>query len=232
VKPDSRTDHSLRAFVRNAWVLLVVQLCAAAAAVAVTAWAVLQVRPLFAERERLTKEISDAETRVAQLDAEERKARNRIAELQERAAALSSDLQGARKATPVLTQAINAFHQGRYAQAIVKYDEALALNPGDPYVHNLKSYSQFKMGDFASASQTLSRGLQIDPTYDWGYFDLARYQCAAGAPADALRTITTALEKRGAPIENGITFFLTKDGEFRRLCAPIRKELQQLANRR
>jgi tetratricopeptide (TPR) repeat protein len=141
---------------------------------------------------------------------------------------LRSELQGARAATPVLTEAINAYHQRQYAQAIVKYDEALRLNPGDAYIHNLKSYSQFKAGDATGAAQTLSRALQIDPTYDWGYFDLARYQCAAGAPRDALRTIADALEARGTPIRSAIGFFLSNDGEFSRLCRDIRADLRQL----
>jgi len=220
---------SVSIFVRNAWRLLAIQLVAAAAAVAVTVWAALQVRPLLEEREQLSrqneqlsKSIVEAKARVDNLIAEERS-------LKQRVAALRAELQGARDATPVLTQAINAFHQKEYDRAVVKYDEALKLNPGDAYIHNLKSYSQFKAGDFSGAVETMSRALQINPAYEWGYFDLARYQCAAGAPDAGLRTITGALEARGDSIRSAIQFFLTKDGEFRRLCAPIAGTLRKLA---
>jgi tetratricopeptide (TPR) repeat protein len=212
----------LRAFVWNAWVLLGFQLLAAAAALIVTIWATFQVRPLLDERERLRRDI-------ASLKIEEKQVRESLATLQERVTSLREELKGARDATPVLTRAINAFHKGQYANAIAQYDEALKLNPGDPYVYNLKSYSQFKTGDFTGAVNTLRRGLEIDKTYDWGYFDLARYQCAAGSPHAALQTIKDALDIRGKTIQSRINFFLTKDGEFRRLCSDIVGELRKLA---
>jgi Flp pilus assembly protein TadD len=214
--------NPIHVFVRNAWTLLVFQLVAAAAALAVTGWAVLQVRPLFEQRERLVKDIE-------KLREDEKEARAIVAELEQRAVALRNELKGAREATPVLTAAINAFHKRHYADAIVKYSEALRLNPGDPYIYNLKSYSQFKAGDFAGAIATLSRGLQLDPTYEWGYFDLARYQCAANSPDAALRTITEALAQRGQGVRTALKFFLSQDGEFRRLCSPILGDLQKLA---
>jgi tetratricopeptide (TPR) repeat protein len=214
--------NPIHVFVRNAWTLLVFQLVAAAAALGVTGWAVLQVRPLFEQRERLAKDIE-------KLREDEKEARAIVAELEQRAVALRNELKGARDATPVLTAAINAFHKRRYADAIVKYDEALRLNPGDPYIYNLKSYSQFKAGDFTGAIATLSRGLQLDPTYEWGYFDLARYQCAANSPDAALRTITDALAERGEGVRSALKFFLSQDGEFRRLCSPILGDLRRLA---
>ena len=223
-------DHSLRVFVRNAWILLAFQLLAAAAAVAVTAWAALQVRPLLAERERLTQSIAEAKARVLKLQADEKLALETVSALEKRAALLRAELQGARDATPILTEAINAFHEKQYARAILKYDAALKLNPGDPYIYNLKSYSQFKAGDFRGAIKTLSHALEMAPGYDWGYFDLARYQCAAGSPAAALKTITDALKARGQRIQSGINYFLSKDGEFRRLCSGILGELRRLAD--
>lgn len=223
-------ERSLRAFVRNAWTLLAFQLVAAAAAVAVTAWAAFQVRPLLAERERLTEAIAEAKVRVDELQRTERQTRDSLSELEKRAATLRAELKGARAATPVLTEAIRAYHRRNYPQAIAKYDEALRLNPGDAYIHNLKSYSQFKAGDFQGAISTLSRALQLDPSYDWGYFDLARYQCAAGSTEAAIDTITEALKTRGQAIRAGIRFFLSKDGEFVRLCAPVRKKLERLGD--
>jgi tetratricopeptide (TPR) repeat protein len=220
--PESPATHSLRTFVRNAWVLLVFQLIAAAGAVGITAWATLQVRPLLAQRDQLKREIADAMGRVETLSVQENA-------LKESIKTLGDELKGARQATPVLTEAINAFHRKQYAEAITKYDEALRLNPGDAYIHNLKSYSQFKAGDLAGAARTLSRALQIDPTYDWGYFDLARYQCGAGSPDEALRTITGALKTRGDSVRRRIDFFLTKDGEFTTLCRDIRGDLRKLA---
>lgn len=222
-------EKSIRVFVRNAWVLLTFQLIAAAAALAVTAWATLEVRPLLSERERLEKAIADSRLQLDDLKARQDRARVEIAALENQAAAARAELKGARDATPALTDAINAFHRKDYARAVAKYDEVLKLNPGDPYVYNLKSYSQFKVGDVAGAINTLSRSLQMDPSYEWGYFDLARYQCAEGSPEAAVRTIRSALEARGETIRRGTAFFLEKDGEFRRLCRPVIAELRDLA---
>jgi Flp pilus assembly protein TadD len=222
-------EKSIRAFVRNAWVLLAFQLVAAAAALGVTAWATLEERPLLSERERLEKAIADSMVQLDDLRTQQDKARDEIAALEKQAAVVRAELKGARDATPVLTEAINAFHRKDYARAIAKYDEALKLNPGDPYVYNLKSYSQFKAGDVAGAIDTLSRSLEMDPSYEWGYFDLARYQCAAGSPDAAVHTIKSALEARGKSIRRATAFFLAKDGEFRHLCAPVIAELRELA---
>jgi Flp pilus assembly protein TadD len=205
------------------------QLVAAAAAVAVTAWATIQVRPLLAQRERLSSEIAAARTRIEALDAEERNAQARIAKLQAQTTELTDSLEGARKATPILSSAINAFHRREYSQAVRHYNEALQFNPGDPYIYNLKSYSQFRGGDLDGAVQTLTRGLELDPTYDWGYLDLARYQCATGSPEAALATVKRALTSRGTTIRAAIRFFSNNDGEFRRLCASILKDLEVLA---
>jgi tetratricopeptide (TPR) repeat protein len=221
-RSSDQAGNSLRTFVRSAWVLLAFQLAAAALALAVTGWAALKVRPLLEQRDRLAKEIVDFEKRVTELAEAEQALVKSVAKLR-------MELQGARASTPVLTEAIRAFHAKDYARAIVKYDEALELNPGDAYIHNLKSYSQFKAGDAHGAAETLSRALELNPTYDWGYFDLARYQCAAGSPQAALRTINGALEKRGEKIRDDLNFFLTQDGEFDRLCRNIRSELRGLA---
>jgi tetratricopeptide (TPR) repeat protein len=220
--PPKPAAHSVGLFVRNAWTLLVFQLAAAAVALAVTVWAAFQVRPLLEERDRLASSI-------AKLSEDEKQAREAVSVLESRAADLRRDLQGARDATPVLTDAITAFHRKEYAGAIVKYDEASKLNPGDPYIYNLKSYSQFKAGDFNGAIDTLTWALQMNPAYEWGYFDLARYYCAAGKPQTALAAIKAALGLRGEGIRSGIEFFLSKDGEFRRLCADISGDLRKLA---
>jgi tetratricopeptide (TPR) repeat protein len=222
-------SHGVRVFVRNAWVLLTFQLLAAAVALGVTGWAALQVRPLLEQRTRLEKQIGEAQARVAQLAEAEKHAREEIAALEQRAAKLRDELKGARESTPILSDAINAYHKGNYDEAVTKYDQALKLNPGDPYIRNLKSYSQYKTGDYKGAERTLSTALELNPTYDWGYFDLARYQCASGAPQEALKTINAAVAKRGDKIRSDLRFFLSKDAEFTNACRQIRSDLQRIA---
>ncbi|MEW8523993.1 MAG: hypothetical protein AB2552_13165 [Candidatus Thiodiazotropha endolucinida] len=218
-------------FVRSAWTLLFFQLTAAAVAVAVTAWATFRVQPLLAEKERLEVEVKERQEQVALLKSAQEKAETEYAEAKNQLNHVRSELKGAREATPALIEGIHAFHRKRYQLAITHYNEALRLNPGDAYIYNLKSYSQFKAGDLTGAISTMSRSLEMDPTYDWGYFDLARYQCAFGAGTDAVTTLRAALEMRQPFIKRLAPVFLSEDGEFQRLCAEVLNEMRSLVSK-
>lgn len=215
-------------FVRTAWTLLVFQLAAAGVAVGVTAWATFQVRPLLVEKQRLEIDVQERQQQLAELRRAQEKAQTEYAETMQKLDVVKVQLKGAREATPVLIEGINAFHRKQYRVAITRYDEALRLNPGDAYIYNLKSYSQFKTGDLTGAIATMSQSLEIEPTYDWGYFDLARYQCASGAGADALATLRAALSKRRLSVKRLAPIFLTEDGEFRRLYARVLPQMRAL----
>jgi tetratricopeptide (TPR) repeat protein len=141
----------------------------------------------------------------------------------------------------IVRRAVNAFHAKDYARAIATYDSALEVDPLNVYIINLKSYSQFKLAKLAQAVETMKSGLEKEPTYVHGYFDLARYQCAAGAPPVALETIKDALAKavdrsddplypkitKGA-VTSALQYFLEEDGEFTRLCRSIVGDLRAL----
>lgn len=206
-------------FVRSAWILLLFQLGAAAIAVGVTAWAAFQVRPLLVEKERLEKEVNKRHAELISLKEEQETVRTESARMRRELDGLRAELRGAREATPALIEGINAFHRKDYRLAVARYNEALRLNPGDVYIYNLKSYSEYKMGDLTGAVVSMKSSLEMVPSYDWGYFDLARYQCAAGKVTDAVNTIRAAVEKRGEPVKALAPVFLDGDGEFRRLCA-------------
>lgn len=89
----------------------------------------------------------------------------------------------------IVRRAVNAFHAKDYARAIAAYSNALEVDPLNVYIIDLKSYSQFKAGNVADAIETMRSGLEREPTYVHGYFDLARYHCAARNPPIALEII-------------------------------------------
>lgn len=217
-----------RRFVRSAWVLLLFQLGAAAVAVGVTAWATFQVRPLLAERERLELEVGERRAQLVALEEERERVRTESAALRRELDGLRAELKGAREATPALIEGINAFHRREYRLAVARYDEALRLNPGDAYIYNLKGYSEFKSGALTGAIATMKKSLDLVPSYDWGYFDLARYQCASGALAEAVDTVRSAVEKRAESVRALAPVFLDGDGEFRRLCARVLPQMRAL----
>jgi tetratricopeptide (TPR) repeat protein len=56
---------------------------------------------------------------------------------------------------------------GNYSKAINSYDSALQATPDDPYLLDLKGYSQFKADDFQGAISTLKKAVAADPSFAW-----------------------------------------------------------------
>jgi tetratricopeptide (TPR) repeat protein len=205
-------------FVRSAWTVLLVQLAAALAAVAVTAWAAFQVRPLLAQRDRLAKEITGQKEDLLRL---EKSTRELSAENQR----LATKLANAREASHYVRLALEQYHNRRYAAAIAYYDEALKLDPENAYVLDLKSYSQFRNGDRSGAMESIRAALRIQPDYVYGYSEWSRYACAAGRFDEAARAFDTA--RAQSPMANELyRRLLREDGQFASLCAPLRSRFQ------
>lgn len=309
----SRRDK-LRSYVRSTELVLTLQIFASIVAALATGYMLLQLRPLVAERERLTIEVAKADSQLSDLrtaqagvaaaleSAKDQLARTerelaatsverdalekglsvvsgdlkatiaalKVAEADRKAAerarnaALAAELElrelvleqrdraraAQRASRDIVRNAIKSFHGDDFAAAIRSYQRALQVDPRNPYILNLKSYAEFKIGKTDDAIETLRRSLTIDPVYVWGYFDLMRYQCAAGDYAAALKTLDDALANAtDGPIDplfpknrrsdlltgkTGLKFFLIDandgegDGEFQRLCRPLLPKLNSL----
>lgn len=115
-------------------------------------------------------------------------------------------------------RAIRAFHRRDYYTAVALYDQALLADPNDAYLLNLKAYSLFKSKRLSEAIDVQSESTRVYPYYAWGFFDLARFQCAAGDFDGARKSIKIALEKRPE-----LSKTMEGDGEFQRLCRPVLK---------
>ena len=126
-------------------------------------------------------------------------------------------VRGAAAPETLTRNAIGAFHLRDYDTAVALYDQALRADPGNAYVLNLKAYSLFKSKRLSTAIGAQKESVRVDPTYAWGYFDLARFQCAAGNFDEARENIKIAKEKGGTSLSRK----MKGDGEFRRLCAPV-----------
>jgi tetratricopeptide (TPR) repeat protein len=212
----------VRRFVRSAWTLVLLQLVAAFAAVGVTAWAAFQVRPLFEQRKALTADIAALSKQKEMLLQEGARL---TAENDRLAAHLTRGRQEARvNAADSVKRGINAYHAGDYAGAVAAYDAALAADPDNAYVLDLKSYSQFRAGDLESAITSVTAALAADPNYGFGYSELARYACAAGKFDLAVSTYERAKAQR-KEAEVLFASLLRDDGQFARLCAPVRDKL-------
>jgi tetratricopeptide (TPR) repeat protein len=135
---------------------------------------------------------------------------------------LEAALSNSREAVQYVSQGINLYHAGNYGLAVNAYDEALRLDPNNPYVLDLKGYSLFKMKDLAGAISVLRESISGKREYAWGYFDLARAYCAEREYDLATQSLQEALRLRP-----GLRQFMNGDGEFLRLCAPIKRTFSQ-----
>jgi tetratricopeptide (TPR) repeat protein len=129
-------------------------------------------------------------------------------------------LRASRESVYFVTQGINLFHQGLYGEAIKAYDKAITLDSLNAYILNLKGYSLFRAKRYNEAIEVLHRAVEVQPDYAWGYFDLARANCANGNYVEALKAIRKAFE-----IRPDMKSIIKNDGEFNTLCKPIIKHL-------
>jgi tetratricopeptide (TPR) repeat protein len=111
--------------------------------------------------------------------------------------------------------AISAFHGGRLDIAVALYDEALAADPDNAYLQNLRAYSLFRLGRIREALDGERLSVAADPNYAWGYFDLARFLCAASPHSlnEAKQAAAKAIALREELRET-----MKSDGEFQRVC--------------
>jgi len=164
-------------------------------------YAVFQLRTL--ERQRVTMQ-----EQLVSLSAETQRTQEALATAQR-------DLTTARASLAAARAAINAFHAGRLADAVDLYDEALAADPDNAYLQNLRAYALFRLGRLDAAIEGQQRSLKADPDYAWGYFDLARFLCAASPSRldEAQQAAAKAIELRSEMKE-----IMQRDGEFQRVC--------------
>lgn len=157
----------------------------------------------------LSREVHRRTTELASI-------RKEINEAQREIDSVRIQLQASREAVAFVTQGINLYHQGSYSQAVIAYNEALRLDPQNPYIVNLKGYSLFKANRLEEAVKILEYSVEIDPSYAWGFFDLARVLCANKEFDKAREAAMKAVKLRP-----DLRRIMLSDGEFTRLCKPI-----------
>lgn len=217
------STQPLNRFVRSAWALLLFQLLAAFAAVAVTAWAAFQVRPLLEQRAALVDEIAAQQEQVDALEARAQTIESQNTAL---AAQLSITRQQARvEASQYVRAGINYLRAGDHARALQSYDDALSRDPDNAYTLDLKSYAQFLSNDNAGAITSIRAALAADPTYTFGYGVLALYGCSS-QQWDVAREALDMAQAQGA--RDAVLERMRSDQQIARACAPLLMELGTL----
>jgi tetratricopeptide (TPR) repeat protein len=171
-------------------------------------YAMVQLRSLERQRASLQHEVRDLHTAADQY-------RTDLANAKVDLEKARGDLARARASLGAARSAIGEFHAGRLEDAVKLYDDALAFDPNDAYLQNLRAYSLFRLGRIDAALEGQRRSIAIDPNYAWGYFDLARFLCAATPPrvAEARQAALKAID-----LDHAMKQRMESDGEFQRVC--------------
>jgi len=122
------------------------------------------------------------------------------------------------KALDFTTAAVDELHRHNYAEAVTNYDRALAYNPNDPDILNLKGYALFKLHKYDQAAAALNQSILLDLSNPWSELNLAKVQCANHKYADAKSAITFIIVNQPDFVDT-----VLGDGEFTHVCNPIMK---------
>ena len=174
--------HSIRS-------ALIVQMVVAAIVTVLAIAAAIEVAPLWRQRRDLTSQVDKLAVRLKQ-------AQDETAKVQSELTATEIKLNGLREASYYVGNGINEVHARNFRAAISQYDQALKIDPNDPYILNLKGVAFYKLKDYDNAIATLNSAVTEDPTYAWGFFDLARTYCAAQKFPDAEQAFHRAVSLR------------------------------------
>lgn len=175
-----------------------------------------QLAQLSSEVRARTAELNAIQTDITQAKRELATRSDEVATVRKELDTTRAQLAASREAVALVTRGINRYHQGNYRGAIEAYDQALLLDAKNPYIVNLKGYSEFKANRLEDSVASLERAVSIDPTYAWGYFDLARVLCADKRFSEAKKAANRAIELRPE-----LAAVMASDGEFTKLCRPI-----------
>lgn len=95
---------------------------------------------------------------------------------------------------------------GRYDEAIVAADQALALYKKEPGIWNNKGWAYFKMGKYTEAADAYDQAVRIDPTYLKGWINKGDALMKAGKPGDAAAAYRQAfaLDPENADVAAGL----------------------------
>jgi tetratricopeptide (TPR) repeat protein len=173
-----------------------------------------------------TSKLNDVRSEVATLESTAKLLRDQRTTLDKEVSASRDDvvklrveISALRQALTASRDAIAAFHTKNYAEAVRLYDTALAADPGNSYLQNLRAYALFKLGHIDEAIKSQTEALQKDPSFVWGFFDLARFQCAAGNRVAASKSLIQAQDK-----EERFKELAVQDGEFHHLCGSLSRQ--------
>jgi tetratricopeptide (TPR) repeat protein len=107
---------------------------------------------------------------------------------------------------------IELYQTGDYKGAVREYDKALALNPNDYYVYNIRGFSLLLDGEVSDAVLSLEKSVSLNPGYSWGYYNLALAYWAAGEKTKTKQAVEKAIE-----CDPGMKHLIKKTAQFKKI---------------
>ncbi|KAJ0256555.1 TPR_REGION domain-containing protein [Hirschfeldia incana] len=103
------------------------------------------------------------------------------------------DLEAKKLAESFRSQGDKLAEEGRYEEALGKWEAALNIVPENAVVHEQKAQVFLEIGDPWKALKSATRATEIDPSWAEAWITLGRAQLNFGEPDSAIRSFETAL---------------------------------------
>jgi len=112
-------------------------------------------------------------------------------------------------ATKFTKQGVNLAGKGRISDAIIKYNEAIKLNPDDFESYNYKGYSLYRLGKLKEAEMAIRKSIEINEDYIWAHYNLAIVLWSQGKETESINEIEIVLS-----LDKGFVNVIKKDVQF------------------
>ena len=104
------------------------------------------------------------------------------------------ELLEARSANESVRKGISAYHEGRFADAIAAYNEALKLDAANPTAMSLRGQTLLRTGRVDDAIASLKQALDMQPSFMQAHYSLALAYWEAGEQRLAIEEVEALLD--------------------------------------
>lgn len=162
----------------------------------------LQLAALQRERATHEEELQDLRQQLKNLNKSRDQAQRDLEQLQ-------GQVRSARESLTSLQPCLKMFFTQNYVGAVDCYDRAIATDPANPVIYDLKGYSLLRAGQIDASVTTLEKSVSLAPDYVWGHYNLALAYWAAGANERAVSEVKKVLD-----IDPSFSEVIRRDGQF------------------
>jgi tetratricopeptide (TPR) repeat protein len=154
-----------------------------------------ELTAMQAEKQLLSKELEAAKVEFNNTKAEFSK--------------LQKGIKEARTSFVYVQLGLRQFFVRNYQGAIDFYDQAIATDPANPVLYDLRGYALFRQGKIKESVSSLEKSIAIAPDYVWGHYNLALAYMKAGDSTRAIEQVRLVVT-----LDPGMRKTISGDGQF------------------